>query len=309
MKNRLILWIEQYLFEPNWFQKFISFLLLPLSLIYTIIVSIKRFQKTPKDYGIPIISIGNLTVGGSSKTPFILSLLKHFDNSCVILRGYKRESSGMIVVSLNGNIKSNIKDAGDEAMLYAPHTTVIVSEDRTKAIKEAIKLGIKQIFLDDGFNKTNIKKYDILLHNKKSPTNIFTLPSGCYKEPKYFAKYADLNLTEYKDYTKQTILQKPTKNMILVTGISKPSRLNEYLPTDIKQKIYFPDHYNFKKEEIEKLIHKYKATSILCTTKDYTKLKDFDIDISLLELNIKIDDEVIEMIRKYIEEVSYSLNS
>ena len=69
MKQKLHLWIEDYLFFPNTFQKIISFLLLPLTFIYMLIILIKRAMAKEIEFGIPVISVGNIIVGGSGKTP------------------------------------------------------------------------------------------------------------------------------------------------------------------------------------------------------------------------------------------------
>jgi tetraacyldisaccharide 4'-kinase len=66
------------------------------------------------------------------------------------------------------------------------NATVIVSEDRVKAILKAKELGCKIIFLDDGFSKYQIAKFNILLKPKDEPTNNFCIPSGGYREPKEF---------------------------------------------------------------------------------------------------------------------------
>ena len=69
MKKRLVSWGERYLYAPSLFQRFLSFALWPPSLLYCAVMR-RRFERTvPKDFGIPVVSVGNLTVGGSGKTP------------------------------------------------------------------------------------------------------------------------------------------------------------------------------------------------------------------------------------------------
>jgi tetraacyldisaccharide 4'-kinase len=111
--------IENYLFYPkNILQKLLSFFLLPFTLLYCIIVYFK-FPKKYKDKQIPIISIGNIIVGGSGKTPFTIALANKLENVAVVLRGYGRKSKGCIVVSKNGEILENVKVSGDEAQEIA----------------------------------------------------------------------------------------------------------------------------------------------------------------------------------------------
>ena len=150
MKQKIILWIEDYLFFPNYFQKILSYLLLPLSFLYIFIIFIKRVTSSKIDFGIPIISIGNLTVGGSGKTPITIELAKNIKDVCVILRGYGRASKGLFVVSLNGKIKVDVNISGDEAMLLATslkNATVIVSEDRVLGINKAKELLHQKLIL------------------------------------------------------------------------------------------------------------------------------------------------------------------
>ncbi len=299
-----ISWVEEYLFHPKTFLQFLlSFLLLPFTLIYCLIVISKRAFSKKIDFHMPIISVGNLTVGGSGKTPLIIELAKEQKECAIILRGYKRESKGMILVSHKQKILCDVQKSGDEAMLYAkslPNTTVIVSEDRSKAIEYAKSLTCRAVFLDDAFSKSYIKKFDILIRPKVEPTLPFCLPSGAYREPKYLYKRADLVLNEGKDFKRVVSVKNPTKEMILVTGISKPKRLDEFLPKEIKEKIYFPDHYSFKAEELKKLVQKHNATSILTTQKDAVKMENFGLNLSIMELHVEIKSEARAKINTFL---------
>ncbi|AXX95196.1 tetraacyldisaccharide 4'-kinase [Arcobacter ellisii] len=311
MKQKFYLWIEEYLFFPNNFQKIISFLLLPLTFIYMLIILTKRAMAKQIEFGIPIISVGNIIVGGSGKTPVTINLASKYEDVCIILRGYGRASKGLQVVSLRGKILVDVKTSGDEAMLLAnslPKATVIVSENRVTAILKAKELACKIIFLDDGFSKYHISKFNILLRPKDEPTNIFCLPSGGYREPKGFYAQADIELLEGKDFKRVISIKKdgkiselPTKT-ILITAISKPKRLLEYLPKDIKM-ISFPDHYSFLKEDIDKIQNEYKEYVILTTGKDLVKLKEFNIkNLYLMDLEIEISKDVdFSLMNEYIE--------
>ncbi|BAK73451.1 tetraacyldisaccharide 4'-kinase [Arcobacter sp. L] len=311
MKQKFYLWIEEYLFFPNNFQKLISFLLLPLTFIYMLIILTKRAMAKQIEFGIPIISVGNIIVGGSGKTPVTINLASKYEDVCIILRGYGRASKGLQIVSLRGKIEVDVKTSGDEAMLLAnslPKATVIVSENRVTAILKAKELGCKIIFLDDGFSKYHISKFNILLRPKDEPTNIFCLPSGGYREPKGFYAQSDIELLEGKDFKRVITIKKdgnieelPNKTL-LITAISKPKRLLEYLPKDIKM-ISFPDHHTFTKEEISQIQKEYKDYAILTTGKDLVKLKEFNIkNLYLMDLEIKIDENVdFSLMNEYIE--------
>lgn len=293
-RSRIVLWVEAYLFYPTSFiQRLLSYLLLPLSAIYCAIVLSKRFwgKKRKLYFTIPIVSIGNLTVGGNGKTPFCIALAKDNSNVAIVLRGYGRKSHGLILVSDNGQIMCDAMASGDEAMLYAkslPESTVIVSEDRLEAIRFAKKRGAKIIFLDDGFSKSHIAKIDILMKPNPEPQNSFCLPSGPYREPRFLYQYADAIISEGEDFVRHVEVLNPTERMLLVTAISKPSRLDAYLPQNVIAKVSYEDHYIYNEKELESLLHEYNATSILTTQKDAVKMNTFDLPLSILKLDVEI---------------------
>ncbi len=304
--NKIIFWIEEYLFYPKKIsQTILSYLLLPLTAIYCLVVILKRAITKPKEFHTPIISIGNLTIGGNGKTPFTIALVKNKKNIAVILRGYKREGNQLLVVSENGIIKCSVKQSGDEAMLYAkslPNALILVCKNRKDGIKYAKSKKVKAIFLDDAFHKNDIKKFDILLEPQKEYKNSFCLPSGPYREPKSFYKKADLVAKEGVDFTRKVSILNKTDKMILVTAISKPKRLDQYLPKEhILAKIYFEDHHNYQKREIDNIITKYNPKSILTTSKDAVKLEKFGYNLSILELNIQIDKNITTKINSFID--------
>ncbi len=304
-KNRTV-WVEESLFHPKTpIQFLLSFALLPISLLYCFIVILKRITSKKVDPKIPVVSIGNLTIGGSGKTPVTIALAKQYEDTAVILRGYKRESFGLVLVSFKGEIKCDVKKSGDEAMEYAkalPKATVIVAENRLKAIEYAKKLGCKIVFLDDGFSKSFIKKFDILIKPEIEPRFPFCLPSGAYREPKFMYRFADLILKEGKDFKRKVTIKNPTTRMVLVTGISKPERLQKYLPKELTGKVIFEDHHKYKKDELSKIVKKYKATSILTTNKDAVKMEDFGFKLSILELDIEITKEANEKIKSFLSD-------
>lgn len=304
MFNRLrfVFWVEAYLFYPtSFFQRLLSYLLLPLSAVYCAVVLGKRFfyRKRKLFFTIPIVSIGNLTVGGNGKTPFCIALAKNRNRVAIILRGYGRKSHGLILVSDHGQIMCDAMASGDEAMLYAkslPDATVIVSEDRVEAIRFAKKRGAKIIFLDDGFSKSYISKIDILLKPSPEPPNNFCLPSGPYREPRFLYKFADLIVSEGNDFVRHVEVLNASERMLLVTAISKPSRLDAYLPDNVIGKVTFEDHYMYTEKELETLLLEYNATTILTTQKDVVKMATFDIPLSILKLEIEIFPETLAKI-------------
>lgn len=293
--------IERYFYAPNGFQKLLAFVLLPLSFVYCVIATIRRKFSRFRDFDIPIVSVGNLILGGSGKSPFIIEIAKDYGDACVILRGYGRKAKGLKIVSIKGVIQESVESVGDESIMLAkalPMASVIVSEKREIAILKAKELGAKVVFLDDGF-RFNFKKLNILLRPKLEPYFNFCIPSGGYREHKSAYKEADIVIEEGVGYERKVELVNATPKMLLLTAIANPSRLEEYLP-NVVGKITLKDHAFFDKENILKTYSELGATSLLVTQKDMPKLEDFGVPLSLLQLQLKIDPIVTEHIREYI---------
>ncbi|EJB93938.1 tetraacyldisaccharide 4'-kinase [Helicobacter pylori] len=301
--------LERYFYAPTLLQKGLIFALYPFSLIYQFIATIKRKTAKKHDFKIPIISIGNLIAGGSGKTPFILEIAPRYQEVAVVSRGYQRDSKGLVVVSVKGNILVPQKTAGDEAYLLAlnlKQASVIVSEKRELGVLKALELGSKIVFLDDGF-RFNFNQFNALLKPKVPPYYPFCLPSGLYRESIESYKEAHLVVTEDKDYKRITSITNPTKRMLLVTAIANPSRLDAFLPKEVVKKLYFRDHSPFDLELLEKEFYQNNATSLLVTSKDRVKLQDCNLPLSVLDLKLEICPKVLEEIDRYI--LSYPCNT
>lgn len=293
--------IDRYFYKPNLLHICIIIILLPISLFYLIVATLRRKCTKYYDFKIPIISVGNLIVGGSGKTPFLCEIAKDFDNVAVISRGYKRKSKGLLVVSKNGKICASQEQSGDEAYLIAltlKNASVIVSKDRVAGILEAQRLGAKIIFLDDGF-RFNFKKLNIVLSPKLEPFFKLPLPSGIYRENP-FAK-GDLMLKEGIDYTREVGVESPTARMLLLTAIANPARLDEFLPQGVIGKILLKDHAVFDLEALRAEFRRTSATSLLVTHKDFVKLQQCDLPLSILSLKIHIDSPILAQIKAYVE--------
>jgi tetraacyldisaccharide 4'-kinase len=249
------------------------------------------FPKKFEDLGIPIISIGNIIVGGSGKTPLSIKLAREFSSykPAVVLRGYGRKSKGLVVVRDFKRILTGVNESGDEAMEIATSVdaAVIVSEDRKKGILKAKEMGAGFVILDDGFDKP-FKKLNIVIDKKiKNP---FTLPAGGYRYPRIALRFADLVLKEGKDFKRKV---KVPKGDILISGISKPKRLLKHWDKEYR---FFPDHYNYRWEDLKPFQNK----TVVTTKKDYVKLRNFPLNLEVIELDIELKKEVLEKIEKYL---------
>ena len=291
------------MFDPKWYHYIIIILLSPLSLVYGFIMYFRRLFVVKKSFGLPIVSIGNLVVGGSGKTPFVIALASQYEKVAVISRGYGRQSKNLVQVSNKGNILCTVEESGDEAMLMAislPKASVIVSEDRAKAITLAKEQGAELIILDDGFNRVDIEKFEILLEPKEVK-NYFPFPSGAFREFWFMNVYADLLLKEERDFIRKVTLEDLSSKMLLVTAISNPQRLDPYLPKNVVGKVYLEDHAYFDEEKLKRQMQEYGAETLLVTEKDRVKMRDFKLPLSKMKLKLEIKDEVSALIDQYIQ--------
>ena len=301
VKKGIESFFETLFFAPRVRHYCVILLLFPLSLIYGTMMLLRRLLAKKESFPLPIISIGNLIVGGSGKTPFVIALASCYPGTTIISRGYGRQSSGLIEVSRKGEMLASVEESGDEAMLMAhslPLCSVIVSEDRKKAIHKAIEEGAEQIILDDGFNRVDIEKFDILLEPARI-ANRLPFPAGPYREFSFTERYADLLLREDRDFRRNVHYTNLGKRMLLATAISRPERLDAYLPEGVVFRYYLPDHAYFEEEKLKSLMREYGADSLLVTRKDAVKMGGFKLPLSIIELEIVINDSVLKKIEFY----------
>ena len=222
MKKSLVFWVEEYFYNPTLLQKLISLLLLPISWLYCTVMWLRFKSKTPENFGVKIISVGNLTVGGSGKTPLVTALAQNYENVAIVLRGYGRESQGLHVVKDKKNILYDVSVSGDEAMIYArkvSNAIVIVSEDRKKGILKAKEMGAEIIFLDDAYSKHDIEKLDLLIEVESE--NSSCLPSGPFRERLWSDKNAVV-LKDGTDFKRVVVVKDRCDKMSLLTAIARP---------------------------------------------------------------------------------------
>lgn len=178
-------------------------LLLPLALLYGLGVTLRNGLYTlgvlrGSSFSLPVISVGNLTVGGTGKTPhteYLIRALHQYVYLAVLSRGYKRKTSGYLEVAL-----SHTSDqSGDEPLQYKrkyPHVTVAVAESRSLAIPQVLRTHpeINVVLLDDGFqHREVVPGLNILLTEyKRLFSRDFFLPVGRLREWRNEAGRADI---------------------------------------------------------------------------------------------------------------------
>lgn len=307
-------------------------LLFPLGIVYWVITFFRNkcydwSWISSQSYAIPVIAIGNLSVGGTGKTPhteFLIRLLKNQYKLAVLSRGYKRKSKGFVIA--NSSVSAEI--LGDESyQIYTkfPEVKVAVCEDRRTGILHLLEHEqLQVILLDDAYQHRKVQAgfYVLLTAYDDLFADDFILPFGNLREPSIGKKRADVVLVtkcpiNLSDKEKSTIVKKlnvnvdvyfttimydeevyseegnellqsfKNKEKVVVVGIAKPNYFIEKVKNDKDHIKVYPDHHNFTDAEIAELNNWSKTHPIITTEKDYVRLKG-KIKQNLYYLPIKI---------------------
>ena len=293
---------------------FLAILLYPISLL---ILLFSYFSKTksPKKFHIPIICIGNIYLGGTGKTPLAVEIYK-------ITKSLGKKPAF---------IKKKYDYLEDEIKMLKKNGTTFVNKKRIKAIELLINEKNDLAILDDGFQDFTIeKKFSILCFNQKQWIgNGLIIPSGPLRE-----KFSALNRAQcvvingkkdteieekiykvnskiqiyYSNFKLININKFRDKKIVAFAGIGNPSNFFDLLKENnlnVLSKISFPDHYQFTKNDLNKLIlESNNQNAILVTTeKDYCRINENyknNIECAEVELQINNKDKFIELLRKNI---------
>ena len=282
-----------------------SFILFPFSLLIQLLFYFKNIFLKTKKISIPVICVGNIYIGGTGKTPLsikIVRILKKFNMAPVLVKKFYTDQFDEIDLINSKNIE------------------IIKNSSRYIALKEAEERGFKSIVLDDGFQDHSIyKDLSILCFNEKQLIgNGFTIPAGPLREPLGALKRSKIILINgkknedfenkiksinneinifYSKYIAQNSNKFLNENILAFAGIGNPENFFDLLKENninVKKKISFPDHYNYSKKELDKLlkISKENNLKLLTTEKDFFRLKHFNItDIDYLTIKLEIINE------------------
>jgi len=216
-----------------------NILLYPISLLYGAITAIRNFLYDSGilpsvEFQFPVICVGNITVGGTGKTPhteYLTALLKDKFKVATLSRGYKRKTSGF----WEATSSSLVGEIGDEPMQIFrnfPDVVVTVDENRVHGVKMILKEypDTEVIILDDGFQHRRITPgFSILLSDyERLIINDYMLPYGNLRESKTNMRRADMILI-----TKSPENISPIQRRILVKEINKSPYQNLYFTTFI----------------------------------------------------------------------------
>ncbi len=299
---------------------FISNILLPFTIIIKLNNFLLNLKSKKKVQKIKTICIGNIYIGGTGKTPTTIKLFQ-------------------ILKKLTDNLstaKKFYKSQIDEQIILKKKTNLITGKNRNEIIDKAVESKQELLIFDDGLQDKYIN-YDlqfVCFDAKKWLGNGRLIPAGPLREnlnslKKYdgiFLKNIDdksshiisliesinpkikIFITNYK--IKNLGQFNKNDNFLIFSGIGNPENFKELLSNNnfnVIKEIIFPDHFQYKKQDIEnvlKIANNLNA-KIITTEKDYVKIKDFNISsIKFLELDLKIENEenLLNFIKKKIYE-------
>jgi tetraacyldisaccharide 4'-kinase len=271
----------------------------------------------------PVVSVGNLSVGGSGKTPFVIALGELFKargiRFDVLARGYRRKTRGVLVVEPDGNAA----DFGDEPLLIARRlgVPVIVGESRYDAGRVAEQKFQPQLhILDDGFqHRSLVRDFDIVLMTE-SDFDDRLLPSGRLREPLSSLQRADAIALPQGFFTHDPMIEKfaqqgklvwrmkralfvaavPT-SPIAFCGIARPQQFfTQARAAGIKPaaEVEFRDHQAYCRSDIERLLAmrgQFGAGGFLTTEKDAANLGPLQEELNpfaVAVLSLTLDDPI-----------------
>lgn len=181
-----------------------------------------------------IVSVGNLTVGGTGKTPMTLWLAQAFQERGyrvgILTRGYKGTKADLTVVGMAGKPLVTPEEVGDEAvmMAYRFSGVVIAGRDRVAAATRAHdEFGLDVAILDDGFQYRRLHRdADILLVSAQATHNHWVLPAGPFREPLTAALRANLLV-----WTKNAEAEAPAPTPVIAPNRAATVFFGDLIPT------------------------------------------------------------------------------
>ncbi|MCX7879460.1 MAG: tetraacyldisaccharide 4'-kinase [Ignavibacteria bacterium] len=274
----------------------------------------------------PVVSIGNLSFGGTGKTPltiYISNFLKENNwRPIIISRGYRRKGKGLGIVRTETEILTTWNLAGDEMFLIATKLDVpiVVCSNKHKSIEFIEKkFDFDVVIVDDGFQHRKLfRNIDILLIDKRTVERPFVAPKGFLREPFGNYRRADIILIEkgidyifenlkaqnkfyyFKEISsvflnntiKVELSYLKTIPLIALSGIANNNKFYESLRNlglNIIKHHKFSDHFLYRTSDLIRVIEdlkKYRVNNLITTEKDWVKLEEFQNVFSGSEINV-----------------------
>ena len=289
--------------------KFLRLFLFPFSIVYSLIISIRnklydlRIFKTTT-FDLPIISVGNLSTGGTGKTPHIEYLVSKLSNNyklATLSRGYKRKTKGFLLAK-DSHTALEIGDEPKQFQTKFPNIDVAVDSNRVNGVEQLLKNrpDLEMILLDDAYQHRKIgRSINILLTEYSNPFfKDYILPMGNLRESRFGYNRANIIIVTKSPTVlspldirrvKAEIQPKPYQEIYFsYISYGKPVPLTEAAKALGKIKledfaatvltaiakevnsINFPDHHYFSDTDLEKIKQKFDellpTNKILITT-------------------------------------------
>jgi tetraacyldisaccharide 4'-kinase len=282
----------------HWYRRGpLAWLLWPVSLVYGFAVVLRRVLTWARHPGIPVVVVGNLTVGGSGKTPLVLWIAEFLSargwHPAIVSRGYPSP----IVTPRAATISSKPAEVGDEPVVLARRSgcPVWVGPDRLAVIAalRARHDEVDVVLLDDGLQHYRLARdLEIAVVDARGFGNGFLLPAGPLREPRWRLRSVDAVVShgaalpgyamalEGAEFHRMTDARERRaaadfagQKVHAVAGIGDPKRFFRHLARLGLAPIEhaFPDHHPFKPEELEFG----DGLPVVLTEKDAVKLRGF----------------------------------
>ena len=304
---------------PNFWKSknIISILLYPFSLIYGLARKLHVLFSNEYKTDLNIICVGNITAGGSGKTPTCLKIGKILKNKNInfafLSKGYKGKINNFTKVDIQ---KHNAEEVGDEPLLLAEFADTFVCKSRKKAIETLAKnYNYQVIIMDDGFQNPTIfkNKNIVIIDGEYGFGNGLLLPAGPLRESLKSAKKrasffviigSDKNNIKKFLTTKEVIEAKIVekdqpdinKNYIAFCGLGRPKKFFSSLKKsgyNVIKEISFEDHHKYTENEIKSMFFEAEENDayLITTKKDLVKLpKEWKNKIKCLNIEIEFND-------------------
>src|SRR6185369_1033561 len=297
----------------------LSTLLLPFSAAYYLLAKANRAGMRTKKLSVQVICVGNMIAGGAGKTPVALALGKLLKqrgkNAHFLSRGYKSKNVGVTLVDRS---KHSAQEVGDEPLLLAEILPTWVSKDRVAGAEAAIAAGAEIIIMDDGFQNPSLHKDVSLLviDGHYGFGNERLIPAGPMRKPVQEALQRTSAVIIISD-DKYNVLRyipeeipvfqaniKPSdaanalkgKEVLAFCGIARPRkfyRTLQALGCLVVKQVSYPDHYQFKPEDLEFLRTRAKEYEVplVTTEKDYVRLpEDMRKEVTVVSVEAELSD-------------------
>ena len=257
----------------------------------------------------PVVSVGNLAVGGRGKTPTTACvarvLLDFGERPAILTRGYgrRRVEDGVVIVRDADGIRADLDRSGDEPLMLArqlPGVAILASADRYLAGTLAERhLGATVHLLDDGFQHLQLDRdVDlVIVAGEDLAATSRTLPGGRLREPADALLAADAVLALDDEVfalgpkprhapfqmfrLRRTLHETPPRRVFAVAGIARPQRFFADVRAaghDVAGQRAFADHHRFSARDVERLVRDARAAgaeALITTEKDYVRLLPF----------------------------------